>query len=1263
MNSNLTLVSWNTKGLNHPVKRKKVFSRLQQLRAGVVFLQETHLHDLDHWRLGKCWTGQYFHSNFKAKARGTAILVGRNIPFVVSNIISDKNGRFIIVSGKLCDKLVTLANVYAPNFDDVQFFRNFFSQLPDLNSHSLILGGDFNCFLDAQLDRSSSKPASPNKSATYIKSFLGDFSLTDPWRFLYPMGRDYSFFSHVHHTYTRIDYFFVDNLLLPNLRSCSYESITISDHAPLVLSMAFLDCDLVRRHWRLDPLLLTDDKFVTDISSKIKTFLSENKTPGMSCKTIWEAMKAFLRGEIISYAAFKRKSAKQKLNDISDQILSLDRQYAQSPSPTLYKERLRLQTEFNLLSSRQVEGCLMRSKSDFYEHGEKTGKILANQLRGVRAKQLIAGVRTDSGDTTSDQKVINDKFKLFYSNLYTSDSTACLSDMETFFNSVDIPSLSSDMREGLEAPITQEEIRAAISAMQPGKSPGPDGFSVDFFKKFCYDLTPFLCQVFTDSLESGALPPSCYQACISLLLKKDKDPLDCASYRPISLLNTDVKILAKLLACRLENALPSVVSPDQTGFVKNRHSFFNIRRLFNIVYTPNHGIAECLLSMDAEKAFDRVEWEYLFFTLEKFGFGPLFCSWVKLLYVSPLASVLTNGRHSDYFKLYRGTRQGCPLSPLLFALAIEPLAIAIRGSGEIQGIFRGGLEHKVSLYADDLVLYISDPLRSLSAVLKVLDNFSKFSGYKLNLNKSEMFLINKNAERHNYESFPFKVVTDKFTYLGVCVTKQFQNLFKSNFLPLFDRSKQLLSKWCPLFLSLIGRINSVKMMLLPRFLYLFQCLPILIPKSFFKSLDSLILSFIWNGKHPRLRKVFLQRPKQVGGMALPNFQYYYWAANIRCLLYWRHFHLESTPPVWVTIEAHAGGTTSLPALLGAPLPLASSIPSSSPVVKQSLKIWSQFRKTLGLQAFSLLSPIAANHLFAPSVADAAFNVWHKKGVKCFADLYIDGQFSSFSQLATKFGIVSTQFFRFLQVRHYVQSMTPRFPHEPPDNPIDVFLSVNPTSRGVLSKLYNLISRLHCPSLAAIKTAWEQDLHSTISDDMWDTILDQVHSSSMCARHALLQFKVVHRVHLSKVKLARIYPNVDPICEKCRSAPASLLHMYWSCPSLANFWKSVFQTISEVLLCQVELNPFSAIFGVALDLDLPRFKLRMLAFSLLLARRAVLLKWKDPVSPSHAHWIRDIMLCMDLEKIRYTVRGSENQFYTVWRPFLAFFEKLSTVVTE
>lgn len=169
------------------------------------------------------------------------------------------------------------------------------------------------------------------------------------------------------------------------------------------------------------------------------------------------------------------------------------------------------------------------------------------------------------------------------------------------------------------------------------------------------------------------------------------------------------------------------------AFIKGRHSFSNIRRLLNIIYTPSSSTEpEVVISLDAEKAFDRVEWAYLFYILQKFGFSNSFISWIKLLYTSPLAAVCTNTQRSDFFPLFRGTRQGCPLSPLLFALAIEPLSIALKTESGFRGIKRWGVEHRVSLDLDNLLLYVSDPLSSLPPILSLFDSFSVFSGYNYN---------------------------------------------------------------------------------------------------------------------------------------------------------------------------------------------------------------------------------------------------------------------------------------------------------------------------------------------------------------------------------------------------------------------------------------------------------------------------------------------------------------------------------------------------
>ena len=142
--SRVQVTAWNAKGLNSAIKRNRVLTHLKKLKADIVFLQETHLRNQDHGRLHKGWVGQVYHSSFQFKSRGAAILIGKTTPFVCSHSLSDKQGRFVVVEGKLYNVPLVLVCTYAPNIDDAQFFSSLWSSIPNLNSHHLIMGGDFN---------------------------------------------------------------------------------------------------------------------------------------------------------------------------------------------------------------------------------------------------------------------------------------------------------------------------------------------------------------------------------------------------------------------------------------------------------------------------------------------------------------------------------------------------------------------------------------------------------------------------------------------------------------------------------------------------------------------------------------------------------------------------------------------------------------------------------------------------------------------------------------------------------------------------------------------------------------------------------------------------------------------------------------------------------------------------------------------------------------------------------------------------------------
>ena len=187
-------ISWNIKGIQHPIKRTRIFTHLKSMNPDIMYLQETHLRAGEHLKLKKGWVDQIFHSNYGDRSRGAAILIRKGVPFTPTEVISDNNGRYIIVTGKLCGSLVVLANLYGPNWDSPEFFSRLVEKLPDLNSHLLILGGDFNCVLQPMLDKSSpSQSRSVSRSSATILTLMKPTDGSTPGGTLIPLPNRFLF--------------------------------------------------------------------------------------------------------------------------------------------------------------------------------------------------------------------------------------------------------------------------------------------------------------------------------------------------------------------------------------------------------------------------------------------------------------------------------------------------------------------------------------------------------------------------------------------------------------------------------------------------------------------------------------------------------------------------------------------------------------------------------------------------------------------------------------------------------------------------------------------------------------------------------------------------------------------------------------------------------------------------------------------------------------------------------------------------------------
>ena len=709
---------------------------LHRRRYDIIMLQETKLPDTDQnddltFRWKQTSNGEAYTTPAAAsQSGGVAILISA----YASSILTEKEiipantnqHRQLTLRAKLRNSIVYIHSIYAPvhRNDRPQFFNNLASPSPNGNH---IIGGDFNCIMDAELDTIGDTQLA-SVGTMELTNWITTFGAVDAWRSFNNDAKEYTSPGGT----ARIDMTFVSGCFTNTPLARHAPRLIGSDHMCPEVTVASCNIDHKGGHWQL-PIWLAPSaaRRITPILQNLET-----QTSNPDYINIFTNSMKKITGKA---KAQHKQVLRWRQNKIDRARLRWTRaHYRAIITPT---DELINDAEMARQTWRQeIEdaGRLQRARA-FDKHFEQAEKCTAFFLRRPKPNRttIIPGVKMNDGTTSTDPTNIKSEHHAFWKKLYSSTSEGTESpptqnNIQSLTNT-NLPKITDAQARSLEAPIEEDEIVNQINHLPLNKAAGADGLRAELFRETPRLWARVLLPIFESAIHHHNSLPDSFKESVIVLIHKKGCTLQPGNYRPISLLNVMAKIISGIHNSRLRKVLDKVIPFEQTGFVPGRSISENIITIQDAIhYGKRNHPSTIILSLDFEKAYDRIQWPVMIAVLKQMGFGDRWLTLTSTLYKQRSARLSINGELSEPFPIERGVLQGDPLSPALFILTCSPLYAVLKEQQPQHGIPlpKNKFTPIASFYADDTNIIARSPTSAV-ALYNRAQWFCEHSGAKI----------------------------------------------------------------------------------------------------------------------------------------------------------------------------------------------------------------------------------------------------------------------------------------------------------------------------------------------------------------------------------------------------------------------------------------------------------------------------------------------------------------------------------------------------